>query len=239
MNLTPVPHAILITDFDGTLTQQDFYQLVVERLLPPDAPDYWADYRAGRITHFEALRSYFAAAAPVGEARLSALLADMGLEPDLANQLAALRRQGWEVVVVSAGCSWYIDRLLTQAGVTLEVHANPGHIDGHGRLIVDWPTGSPFFSPQTGIDKSAVVRAAAQGGRTVAFAGDGPPDLEPALLVPGHLRFARAGSLLAASLAERAEPFHPFQRWSEVAQALRCMSEPGTPPLSGRNRRLP
>jgi len=43
------------------MTRHDFYKLAIESLLPPDTPDYWADYRTGAITHFEALRRYFAA----------------------------------------------------------------------------------------------------------------------------------------------------------------------------------
>ena len=59
--MTAHPYAVLVSDFDGTMTGHDFYKLVIESLLPPDTPDYWAMYRAGTITHFEALRRYFAA----------------------------------------------------------------------------------------------------------------------------------------------------------------------------------
>jgi 2-hydroxy-3-keto-5-methylthiopentenyl-1-phosphate phosphatase len=52
---------VLVSDFDGTMTRNDFYKLGVERLLPPNTPDHWAAYREGTLTHFEALRSYFAA----------------------------------------------------------------------------------------------------------------------------------------------------------------------------------
>jgi 2-hydroxy-3-keto-5-methylthiopentenyl-1-phosphate phosphatase len=81
-------------------------------------------------------------------------------------------------------------------------------------------TGSPYFAPGTGIDKAAVVRTALEGGRTVAFAGDGPPDLEPALLVPAGLRFARRGRALAAALDAQGQRYHAFDRWAEVARAL-------------------
>lgn len=219
MPVLPQAQAVLVTDFDGTLTRRDFYQLVVERLLPAGTPDFWAEYRAGRITHFDALNRYFAEA-PAGADALLALTRDMGLEPDLPGCLAGLRSRGWDVVVVSAGSSWYIGRLLADAGVALEFHANPGHIDGRGRLVMRRPVASPFHSEQNGVDKAAVVREAGQGGRTVAFAGDGPPDLEPALLVPPGLRFARRGSQLAALLDDRQEPFRPFDRWAEVARAL-------------------
>ena len=54
------PARVLVTDFDGTMTRHDFYKLAIESLLPPETHDYWAEYRAGTITHFEALRRYFA-----------------------------------------------------------------------------------------------------------------------------------------------------------------------------------
>ena len=47
---------VLVTDFDGTMTKNDFYNLVVSDLLPNETPDYWVEYREGQITHFEALR---------------------------------------------------------------------------------------------------------------------------------------------------------------------------------------
>ena len=92
--------------------------------------------------------------------------------------------------MTSAGCDWYIRRLLAQAGVELEVHANPGRfVPGLG-LQMEMPVGSPFLSPTLGVDKARVVRHHLEQGRTVAFAGDGFPDEEAALFVPGSLRFA-------------------------------------------------
>jgi 2-hydroxy-3-keto-5-methylthiopentenyl-1-phosphate phosphatase len=214
----PKAGRVLVSDFDGTMTRRDFFQLVVERLLPADVPDYWGEYLAGRLTHFEALKAIFGSVT-AGEAALLNVVGSMELEPDLKVEVAALRDEGWRVVVASAGCDWYIRRLLGEAGVDLEVHSNPGRIDG-GRLVMELPEGSWFLCRQTGVDKVAIVRAAMSEAGTVAFAGDGHPDLAPALLVPGHLRFARG--VLAGELTRLGEPFRPFERWSEVAQALKC-----------------
>ena len=210
------PNRLLVSDFDGTLTRRDFYQVYAERLMPSDAPDFWAEYRAGRMTHFDALRAIFSYV-PAGEHALLALTDEMQLEPALPDALAKLRGSGWEVVVVSAGCRWYIDRLLAAAGVELEVHANDGEIDARGRLVMQRPE-TPFPSDDVGIDKAAVVRAHQKAGRLVAFAGDGPPDIVPALLVPAELRFARGH--LAEALAEQGEPYRPFDRWLDIAETL-------------------
>jgi 2-hydroxy-3-keto-5-methylthiopentenyl-1-phosphate phosphatase len=207
---------VLVSDFDSTMTRHDFYQLVADRLLPPGTPDYWAEYRAGRLTHFDALNAYFAAAAP-GEAALNEIAREMRLDPHLRESVQILRSSGWAVVVASAGCEWYISRLLHEAGVTFEVHANPGAIVD-GRLVMELPRSSLVFSPSTGIDKPGVVRRALATHDVVAFAGDGPPDLAPALLVRPELRFATG--YLAGELERLGEGFHRFEEWSEVARML-------------------
>jgi 2,3-diketo-5-methylthio-1-phosphopentane phosphatase len=211
------PAGVLVSDFDGTMTRHDFYQLVIESLLPPDTPDHWAEYRSGAITHFEALRRYFAAIR-ASEGEVLAVVDRMELDRELPAAVAGLGRAGWKVVVTSAGCDWYIRRLLAAAGVEVEVHSNPGRFEAGKGLLMEMPRGSPYLSAALGVDKTAVVRRFLAGGRTVAFAGDGFPDEEPARLVPGDLRFARGD--LADVLRREGLPFHPFDSWSEVARVL-------------------
>jgi 2-hydroxy-3-keto-5-methylthiopentenyl-1-phosphate phosphatase len=199
------------------MTRNDFYKLAIESLLPPDTPNYWADYRSGAITHFEALKRYFACIR-ASEAEVLAVVERMELDPDLPAAVASLRSAGWTVIVTSAGCDWYIRRLLGAAGVDIEVHSNPGHFEPARGLLMEMPTGSPYLSPTLGVDKARVVRGKLDEGRTVAFAGDGFPDEEAALLVPGELRFARGD--LADVLTREYHDFQPFATWSDIARVL-------------------
>jgi 2-hydroxy-3-keto-5-methylthiopentenyl-1-phosphate phosphatase len=209
--------SVLVSDFDGTMTRRDFFKLAIQQLLPPDGPDHWSDYRAGQITHFEALRLYFAEIRAT-EAEVIAVVDQMELDPGLPQALSDLQRAGWKVVVTSAGCDWYIRRLLAQAGVALEIHSNPGRfVPGLG-LWMEMPIGSPFLSPTLGIDKAQAVRHILQQGSAVAFAGDGFPDEEAAMLVPAELRFARND--LANVLARKGESFQPFDTWSQIPQTI-------------------
>jgi len=214
---TAGPQHVLVSDFDGTMTQHDFYHLAIEFLLPRETPDYWAEYRAGKITHFEALRRYFAAIRGSDEDIL-AVVGKMNLDHGLPSAVQSLREAGWEVVVASAGCEWYIQRLLADAGVALEVHSNPGYLQAGQGLQMEIPKASPFCSATLGIDKTAIVRQWLAAGATVAFAGDGFPDADPARLVPEHLRFARGD--LAGLLEAEGLRFHRFKAWSEIAQVL-------------------
>lgn len=206
----------LVSDFDGTITRFDFYDLVCQRF-PDIAGGYWAQYEAGKITHFEALRLIFAAIrAPEGA--LLEIIQRMEIEPDIAGSVQALRVKGWNVAVASAGCAWYISKLLAQKGVDIPVYANPGDYAPEKGLMMRLPDHSPFFSAELGVNKVAVVRDALNRCEKVAFAGDGRPDLAPALLVPPSRRFAKAW--LAKKLTEISEPFIPFERWSDVARHL-------------------
>ncbi|HLP76952.1 MAG TPA: MtnX-like HAD-IB family phosphatase [Candidatus Paceibacterota bacterium] len=213
---SPPVRGILVSDFDGTITLRDFYDLVREQWpLPPDN-DPWDHYVTGQITHFEALARIFGRLR-TDEPTLLRLVNRMGLDPRMKQAVENLRARGWDVIVASAGCSWYIQYLFSQAGVNLEVHSNPGKFE-NGALRMSLPQDSRFFSPTTGISKIAVVKDALARCATVAFAGDGRPDLESALLVKPELRFARGW--LAEELRQRKEVFHPFNHWSEVADKL-------------------
>lgn len=208
---------ILVTDFDGTMTQYDFYRIAVERLAPPDTPDYWARYLDGQLTHYEALQAIFSHIRG-DECAVMTAAREMELDPQAGVAVQALQDAGWEVIIASAGCHWYIDQLLAGLNIQVTVYANPGEYDPQRGLRMTPPVDCPFFTPSTGIDKLAVVRAALERTPEVAFAGDGPPDLAPALLVAPERRFARG--YLAEALREKGESFRPFQRWSEIAEML-------------------
>lgn len=210
------PERILVSDFDGTITRFDFYDLVC-REYPEIAGTHWQRYEAGELSHFEALRRIFSSIR-ASDQKIGEILRAMQIEPRLSEAVALLRQKSWNVVVASAGCAWYIDRLLSEAGVSLDIKANPGTYSPETGLAMSLPEPSPFFSEQLGVNKVAVVREALRVSDTVAFAGDGRPDLAPALLVRPELRFAR--KWLAKKLSEIGEAYRPFDTWMEVAQAL-------------------
>jgi 2-hydroxy-3-keto-5-methylthiopentenyl-1-phosphate phosphatase len=209
--------SLLVTDFDGTMTRHDFYRLAAGSLLPPDLPDYWAEYRAGRITHFEALRAIFASIR-ADEPAVRAVVDRMDLDPGVARSLNRLNAAGWDVVVTSAGCNWYIKILLDRAGVEVPVWSNPGHFEEGRGLLMELPPRGPYFSPKLGVDKAAVVRHGLNAGKRVAFAGDGFPDIDAARLVADHLRFAHGD--LARALHAEGLSFRPYDEWSEIADDL-------------------
>lgn len=209
---------ILVTDFDGTITETDIYMLIRARYMDPALPEYFDEYRRGRMTHFEAMAHYLSHG-PTTLHEWEILMRDAEPDPGLRDAVGRLQSAGWTIVIASAGGLWYIDRMLATAHVNgVVVHANPGAFAEGVGLRLQMPAASPFVSESVGVNKEAVVRDAMLKDDVVAFAGDGPPDVPAALLVKPELRFARGW--LAAHLRERGEPFVAFRRWSEIVPVL-------------------
>jgi 2-hydroxy-3-keto-5-methylthiopentenyl-1-phosphate phosphatase len=210
-------HSAFVSDFDGTITQTDFYLLIAERYMEGDPMAIWDRYRGGEMSHFDAMQLFFSFT-PHAESELESLLRDITPDPRLVESSRRLKENGWDLIIVSAGSSWYIDRILDRHGVDAVVHANPGRIIPGKGLVLTKPTESQFFSADVGIDKPAVVRDALSRYETVAFAGDGPPDVEPSLLVPADVRYARG--FLAQELLRLGEAFRTYESWSAIVDEL-------------------
>jgi len=212
----------LVSDFDGTFTRREFYDLAMQAGLSDGWDDYWAAYAEHRISHFDALAGIFSHLR-CSEAAMRALID--GMEPDLQtpHALRALASAGWDAVLVSNGCQWYIDIVLerlglAQTGLTLPVYACPGRfVEGRG-LLMEPPSDSAYFRPDFGVDKRLLIEDLQRRYEQVAFAGNGSPDYQAALAVPPELRFARGW--LAQRFDEESVPYRPFEAWSEVASAL-------------------
>jgi 2-hydroxy-3-keto-5-methylthiopentenyl-1-phosphate phosphatase len=209
---------ILVTDFDGTFTRRDFFDLILERHNPPGARALWDRFLAGGMTPFEGIAGVLGSLR-TDEAGALALVAAMDPPPGAAAAARALQAAGWEIVVASAGCRWYIDRVLDGLGLSFSVQANPGWFAPARGVVMELDPGSPYFHRELGIDKPAVVRAALARDPIVAFAGDSPQTDGPAaMLVAPDRRFATGP--LARRLAADGTPYRAFADWTGIAAQL-------------------
>jgi 2-hydroxy-3-keto-5-methylthiopentenyl-1-phosphate phosphatase len=212
----------LVSDFDGTFTRREFYDLAMRDRLVDDFSDYWTAYTAGSISHFDAMAGIFSNIR-CSEAKMRELISEMEPDARTAQTIRTLAASGWDTVIVSNGCQWYIDLVLeqlglTEAGLNIPVYACPGRfVEGQG-LIMEAPSDSSYFRPEFGIDKRMLVEDLQLRYDNVAFAGNGSPDYQASLAVPPELRFARGW--LARRFDQQGLPYRPFEAWGEVADAL-------------------
>jgi len=207
----------LITDFDGTFVRRDFFDLILERHDPPGARAGWQRFLDGEITLSAGLDAVFSAL-HTDAAGAEALVDALDPAPGTAAAVRRLQRAGWEVVIASAGCAWYIERLLARLDLSLTVHASPGTFAPTTGLVMTPDPAGPFFHPALGIDKPAVTRAALSRDPVVAYAGDSANDRPGALLAPPERRFVTGR--LARALQREGIPHTPFTVWPEIAAAL-------------------
>ena len=209
---------ILVTDFDGTFTRRDFFDLILERHDPPGARALWDRFLAGELTPFEGIAGVLSSLR-TDEAGAAALVAAMDVPAGAAAAARRLQAAGWEIVVASAGCRWYIERVLAGLGLEFTVHANPGRFAPDSGVVMELDPTSPYFHATLGINKPAVVRAAMARDNVVAFAGDSAlTDGLAARLVAPRRRFA-TGQLARRFSAEGVD-YESFDAWPEVVERL-------------------
>lgn len=213
---------VLVTDFDGTMTAVDFFDVVLNHVPTETMPDYWGQCVAGELTHVAALNGIFQHA-PRDLTTLTDWLPETQLDPATPAAIRELQSQGWSVLVVSAGSLWYIEQILSVVQDQVDIIANPGGYVIDTGLWMGWPPDDlPWYHAHFGIDKAQILRWLMAAGKTVAFAGDGRPDLTAARVDGIATIFAK--SWLAAQLSEANLAYVPFENWSEIARHLAVTS---------------
>jgi 2-hydroxy-3-keto-5-methylthiopentenyl-1-phosphate phosphatase len=209
---------VFVTDFDGTMTSVDFYELVLRHVPNVETPDYWTECVAGKLTHVAALHGIFQQA-PRDLAELTRWLPEAQLDANTAPAVRELRAARWDVVVVSAGSEWYIRQLLHDVLHDVRIIANPGGYSDDQGLWMGWPpTDAVWHCPHFGVDKAKIVQHLRNQNKTVAFAGDGRPDRAAIAHAPAALRFARGW--LAEVLTADGIQHEKFSVWSDIAPRL-------------------
>lgn len=171
-----------VSDFDGTITDDDFFTYTANAYFDAQALEPWREYLGGRKTHFEALKEMFAQI-HVDEKELLALVDSIKLDSCLDDVWSLCQEKGIALYVCSAGNDYYIkERLgdrIEKYGITLVT--NGGAYSKEKGLQMRAPSEKdPLYDENTGISKYKLVKKLKDEGYFVIFAGDGPPDFQPA-----------------------------------------------------------
>lgn len=172
---------LFLSDFDGTLSEKDFFHVIIDRHFQKESEKLYADWDNKVMTDLEYLSRLFGS---IGrdEAGIDEDIDQIPFDPDAKRVIEHVRKLGGDFIVISAGTDYYIKRLFNRYGIRdVPIISNPGEYKDLGiRLNVD-PAGR-YYSKLYGIDKEKVAHDLMKDYDTVFFAGDSLPDLKAALL---------------------------------------------------------
>jgi len=173
---------VLISDFDGTISKEDFFNMAVERLLTPKDLKPWQDYLDEKITHAQALGRIFSKIR-VSQPEMDSFIASIEIDPEFQNTLKLCEKFKIPVYICSAGMDYYILKRIPEEikkyGITLL--ANTGkYCPDTGFTLIPPPQDYQFYDKNAGVSKEALVKHLKKQGFFAVYAGDGIPDLKAA-----------------------------------------------------------
>ncbi|MHB8063057.1 MAG: MtnX-like HAD-IB family phosphatase [Ruminiclostridium sp.] len=204
-----------VSDFDGTLTDRDFYHIVMEKYLKDWSSGYFNEWRKTNKINVEFLNKIFGAMDRSEEEILEDIL-ELPLDPYVKDFIKKVESCGGDFFILSAGTSYYINKLLEHLNIkNVTVISIEGVYKNRGIQILPDPK-SEFYSEIWGVDKEKVILTLKQKYTKVYFAGDSEPDMGAAKAA--DCAFARND--LKELLSAENISFVPFNKFNEVEKHL-------------------
>ncbi len=179
--MLPSSRWIVVTDFDGTLTEQDVGNELCKEFIPDLFLELQTAYRAQKLSLRE-MQPRMWSDFPCGEARFRERAAQIGrLRPGVVEFLRLCRDREVPVYVASCGLRPYIEAVLDRTlpaelrGVVREIRCNEARFEGERLARFETPDDDPT-SPYP-LDKGAWCRALRERlGARVLGIGNGSSD---------------------------------------------------------------
>lgn len=207
---------VFVSDFDGTLTEKDFYKMMSEKYLKEESKHLYEAWRRKEIKDVEYLSFVFNNIGRSEEDIFEDIM-NISLDEGAKEFIKKIKEANGDFIIVSAGTSYYIDKVLTKHNIEgIEVYSNKGTYKNKG-IYFELDKADEFYSDIYGIDKLLVVEKLKKSYKKVFYAGDSGPDLKPALI--SDVVFAKGD--LAELLKKENKEFIEFKNFSEVYEKLK------------------
>jgi 2,3-diketo-5-methylthio-1-phosphopentane phosphatase len=204
-----------VSDFDGTLTDRDFYHIVIDTYLQEWGMQFYEDWKKTKKINVEFLNRILGSIGRTEE-EILAEIHRIPLDEYAVDFIHRVQKAGGEFYILSAGTSYYIDRLLAHREIEGVKVISMSGVYKDGGIEITPDERSPYFSEIFGINKAKVVEDLKKEFETVFFAGDSEPDLGAAK--EADIAFAK--KYLKELLSKEQQEFVPFEKFKEVEKYL-------------------
>ncbi len=204
-----------VSDFDGTLTEKDFYHIIIDNYLRDWGRPFYEDWKKTKKINVEFLNKILGSIGRTEE-EILAEIHRLPLDEYAADFIRRVQDAGGEFYILSAGTTYYINRLLAHRGIEGVMVISMDGVYKDGGIKVTPDEKSPYFSEIFGINKAKVIVELKKEFETVFFAGDSEPDLGAAK--EADVAFAKKD--LKKLLTSEQEEFVPFDNFRAIEKYL-------------------
>ncbi len=212
---------IVFLDFDGTITQRDAVDAILETFADPRWLEIEEDWKQGRIGSRECLAEQMRLVRATKD-QVDALLDSIEIDEGFVRLLETCAARGVETHIISDGFDYCIDRILARPSLNLRTHLNgvrifSSRLEAHAdRWLVDFPSFHQSCGHGCATCKPAMMSLLNRGGGPTIFVGDGLSDKYAA--ASADLVFAK--DKLADFCRESQIEHRPYHNLTEVAEHL-------------------
>lgn len=200
---------LFITDFDGTITAQDFFTQILYRF------EHYKAFFSEKKSGFDLLKEVFEAANLTKE-QFDEEVKHIPLDPSFVEFCGFIKKIGGDILILSAGFSYYIEKKLEFQGIkNVEVLANPSGFE-NGIFKMFRLKDERFYSKKHGVDKKKVVLDYKKKYEKIAYAGDSYVDFKACEVC--DFKFAKGN--LAKILKIFNLKFFEFKNFEEIKNKL-------------------
>jgi len=200
----------VLTDFDGTVTESDVAEAILEEFAPSEWWTIEEEHRARAIGTRESMTRQFALVRATPADLLAFVDRTVKLDDTFHDFVGFCAREGIHLEIVSEGLDFYVHHLLRKWKIDVPVRVNRAVFEGN-RVRIEHPWADATCTLCGTCKLQRLFQLRIEGYRT-AYVGDGHSDLCPA--IEADLVFAKAE--LAELCREEEIDFVPFERFADV-----------------------
>ncbi len=204
---------IFISDFDGTISSEDFYRLMIDKYVPSGEEKY-NQWRKEEIKDIDFL-GYVFSNIMQEQSIIDEEARKIPVDNTLKEFVEFIRKNNGEFVILSAGSKYYIDIILKELGIDVMVYSNISEYKDKG-IYYKLDKEHEFYSDRYGIDKRKVVESLIKDYDMSFYAGDSMPDYAPSLLT--DMIFSKAK--LTEELNKNNVKNEPFKTFDDIKEYL-------------------
>ena len=207
----------IFVDFDGTITREDVGEEIFKKFGDTDKTNrIIEDLLSDKISSRQCWDELCDSVDKISKPELNNLINSIEIDPTFSFFVSFCNENEIELVVLSDGFDYYIDRVFSNAGLEgIKYYSNKLFVDMKGKLSAEYPHYDANSPTSANCKKNHIINHSSDDDYTI-YVGDGNSDKEAAQYC--DFIFAKKGLLKFCS-TERIS-FYPFNNFEDVQNKL-------------------